>query len=73
MVDSVVRGFADLIGRSNVKFDKFHNIQQVFCKTNLEAQGIHEVRWLSREEAVRRLLEILPAVIVVLKEYNANL
>ncbi|CAI5521503.1 unnamed protein product [Closterium sp. Naga37s-1] len=73
MVDDVIRGFADLISRSNVKYEKFHNIQHVFCKTNLEAQGIHTVRWLSRGEAVRRFLEILPAAIVVLKEYNNDL
>ncbi|CAI5528364.1 unnamed protein product [Closterium sp. Naga37s-1] len=29
MVDDVIRGFADLIGRSNVKYDKFQNIQQI--------------------------------------------
>ncbi|CAI5491358.1 unnamed protein product [Closterium sp. Naga37s-1] len=73
MVDDVIRGFADLISRSNVKYEKFHNIQHVFCKTNLEAQGIHTIRWLSRGEAVRRFLEILPAAIVVLKEYNNDL
>ncbi|CAI7867474.1 unnamed protein product, partial [Closterium sp. NIES-54] len=73
MVDDVIRGFADLISQSNVKYEKFHNIQHVFCKTNLEAQGIHTVRWLSRGEAVRRFLEILPAAIVVLKEYNNDL
>ncbi|CAI7866918.1 unnamed protein product [Closterium sp. NIES-53] len=73
MVDDVIRGFADLILRSNVKYEKFHNIQHVLCKTNLEAQGIHTVRWLSRGEAVRRFLEILPAAIVVLKEFNNDL
>ncbi|CAI7892216.1 unnamed protein product [Closterium sp. NIES-54] len=73
MVDDVIRGFADLISRSNVKYERFHNIQHVFCKTNLKAQGIHTVRWLSRGEAVRRFLEILPAAIVVLKEYNNDL
>ncbi|CAI7853363.1 unnamed protein product [Closterium sp. NIES-53] len=65
MVDDIIRGFADLISRSNVKYEKFHNIQHVFCKTNLGAQGIHTVRWLSRGEAVRRFLEILPAAIVI--------
>ncbi|CAI7844873.1 unnamed protein product [Closterium sp. NIES-53] len=73
MVDDVIRGFADLISRSNVKHEKFHNIQHVFCEMNLEAQGIHTVRWLSRGEAIRRFLEILPAAIVVLKEYNNDL
>ncbi|CAI7806763.1 unnamed protein product [Closterium sp. NIES-53] len=35
--------------------------------------GIHTVRWLSRGEAVARLLEVLPAAIVVLKDYKPDL
>ncbi|CAI5499323.1 unnamed protein product [Closterium sp. Naga37s-1] len=33
-------------------------------------QGIHDVRWLSRGQAVERLCEVLPAVIVLLQEYD---
>ncbi|CAI5516337.1 unnamed protein product [Closterium sp. Naga37s-1] len=73
MVDDVVRAFAEHIGRSSVHYQKFQNLQHIFCQTNLEAQGIHDVRWLSRGEAVNRLLEVLPATVVVLKEYKAEL
>ncbi|CAI5498403.1 unnamed protein product [Closterium sp. Naga37s-1] len=73
MVDDVVRAFAEHIGRSNVHCQKFKNLQQILCQTNLEAQGIHSVRWLSGGEAVNWLLEVLPAAIVVLKEYKKEL
>ncbi|CAI5494602.1 unnamed protein product [Closterium sp. Naga37s-1] len=73
MVDGVVRAFAEHIGRSSVHYTKFQNLQQIFCQTNLEAQGIHAVRWLSCGEAVQRLLDVLPAAIVVLKDYKAEL
>ncbi|CAI7783558.1 unnamed protein product [Closterium sp. NIES-53] len=73
MVDDVVRAFAKHIGRSSVHYQKFQNLQHNFCQTNLEAQGIYAVRWLSRGEAVNRLLEVLPAAVVVLKEYKAEL
>ncbi|CAI7859900.1 unnamed protein product, partial [Closterium sp. NIES-53] len=35
--------------------------------------GIHTARWLSRGEAVAWLLEVLPAAIVVLKDYKPDL
>ncbi|CAI7887315.1 unnamed protein product [Closterium sp. NIES-54] len=35
--------------------------------------GIHEVRWLSRGEAVQHLLDVLPAAVVVLKDYKKEL
>ncbi|CAI5500915.1 unnamed protein product [Closterium sp. Naga37s-1] len=73
MVDDVVQAFAEHIGRSSVDYSKFQNVQRVFCQTNLEAQGIHDVRWLSRGEAVQRLLNVLPAAIVVMKEYKKEL
>ncbi|CAI7912729.1 unnamed protein product [Closterium sp. NIES-53] len=73
MVDDVVRAFAEHIGRSSVHYQIFQNLQQIFCHTYLEAQGIQAVRWLSRGEAVNRLLEVLLAADVVLKEYNAEL
>ncbi|CAI7834355.1 unnamed protein product [Closterium sp. NIES-53] len=68
MIDNVVRAFAEHIGRSCVHYQKFHELQRIFCPTNLEAQGIHEVRWLSRGEAVQRLLDVLPAAVVDYKE-----
>ncbi|CAI5489759.1 unnamed protein product [Closterium sp. Naga37s-1] len=70
MVDEVVRAFSNILGQSGVKYQKFQNLQQVFCKTNLEAQGIFDARWLSRGEALERLLDVLPAAIVLLKEYR---
>ncbi|CAI7761987.1 unnamed protein product, partial [Closterium sp. NIES-54] len=73
MIDDVVRAFSELIGRSGVQCQKFQNLQRVYCKMNLEAQGMHTVRWLSRGEAVARLLEVLPAAIVVLKNYKPDL
>ncbi|CAI7905627.1 unnamed protein product [Closterium sp. NIES-54] len=73
MIDNVVRAFAEHIGRSSVHYQKFHELQHIFCQTNLEAQGIHEVRWLSRGEAVQRLLDVLPVAIVVLKDYKKEL
>ncbi|CAI5525996.1 unnamed protein product [Closterium sp. Naga37s-1] len=73
MVDAVVRAFAEHIGLSSVDYTKFQNLQRVFCQTNLEVQGIHDVRWLSRGEAVQRLLDVHPAAIVVMKEYKKEL
>ncbi|CAI7932840.1 unnamed protein product, partial [Closterium sp. NIES-54] len=73
MIDDVVRAFAEHIGCSIVHYQKFQNLQHIFCHMNLEAQGIHAVRWLSQGEAVNRLLEVLPAAVVVLKEYKAEL
>ncbi|CAI7877564.1 unnamed protein product [Closterium sp. NIES-53] len=70
MVDDAVRAFAEHIGCSSVHYQKFQNLQQIFCQTNLQAQGIHAVRWLSRGEAVNRLLEVLPAAVVELNHLN---
>ncbi|GJP65356.1 hypothetical protein CLOP_g22248 [Closterium sp. NIES-67] len=55
MVDKVIRSLADLLGRSSVWSQRFKYLQRVIHKTNLEVQGIHAIRWLSRGEAVRRL------------------
>ncbi|CAI5524307.1 unnamed protein product [Closterium sp. Naga37s-1] len=73
MVDDVVRAFSEHIGRSSVDYTKFQNLQRVYCQTNLEAQGINDVRWLSRGEAIQRFLDVLPAAIVVLKDYKKDL
>ncbi|CAI5489075.1 unnamed protein product [Closterium sp. Naga37s-1] len=73
MVDEVVHAFSNILRRSGVKYQKFQNQQQVFCKTNLEAQGIFDARWLSRGEALERLLDVLPTAIVLLKEYRQDL
>ncbi|CAI5521769.1 unnamed protein product [Closterium sp. Naga37s-1] len=73
MIDDVVRAFADHIGRSSVDYAKFQELQRIFCQTNLEAQGIIDTRWLARGEAIQRLLDVLPAAIVVMKDYKAAL
>ncbi|CAI5520043.1 unnamed protein product [Closterium sp. Naga37s-1] len=73
MVDDVVRAFSEHIGRSSVDYTKFQNLQRIYCQTNLEAQGINDVRWLSRGEAIQRFLDVLPAAIVVLKDYKKDL
>ncbi|CAI7766651.1 unnamed protein product [Closterium sp. NIES-54] len=72
-IDNIVCAFAEHIGRSSVHYQKFQELQHIFCQTNMEAQGIHEVRWLSCGEAVQRLLDVLPAAIVVLKDYKKEL
>ncbi|CAI7898959.1 unnamed protein product [Closterium sp. NIES-54] len=41
---------------------------RVIYNTNLEVQGIHTVRWLSRGDAVRRLCKVLGACIILLWE-----
>ncbi|GJP70492.1 hypothetical protein CLOP_g1426 [Closterium sp. NIES-67] len=48
----------------------FKDLQKIFTATNLEMQGIHLVRWLSRGGAILRLVAVLPAVIVLLHLYD---
>ncbi|CAI5501993.1 unnamed protein product [Closterium sp. Naga37s-1] len=45
-------------------------MQRVIYNTNLEVQGIHTVRWLSRGDVVRRLCKVLGVCIVLLYENN---
>ncbi|CAI5518126.1 unnamed protein product [Closterium sp. Naga37s-1] len=70
MVDKVVRTVATLLGNSSVRSQRFKYLQRVIYQTNLEVQGIHTVRWLSRGDAVRRLCKVLGACIVLLWEHN---
>ncbi|CAI5486359.1 unnamed protein product [Closterium sp. Naga37s-1] len=70
MVDKVVRTVATLLGNSSVWSQRFKYLQRVIYKTNLEVQGIHTVRWLSRGDAVARLCKVLSACIVLLWEHN---
>ncbi|CAI7868279.1 unnamed protein product [Closterium sp. NIES-54] len=70
MVDKVVRTVATLLGNSSVWSQRFKHLQRVIYQTNLEVQGIHTVRWLSRGDAVRRLCKVLGACIVLLWEHN---
>ncbi|CAI7854989.1 unnamed protein product [Closterium sp. NIES-54] len=68
MVDKVVRTVAAKLGDSSVWSQRFKYMQRVIYNTNLEVQGIHTVRWLSRGDAVRRLCKVLGACIVLLWE-----
>ncbi|CAI7817941.1 unnamed protein product [Closterium sp. NIES-54] len=73
MVDDLIRTVADLLGRLGPRHARFMDLQEVITKTSLELQGIHSVRWLSRGDAVHRLVVVLPAVIVLLKELNSKM
>ncbi|CAI7893861.1 unnamed protein product [Closterium sp. NIES-54] len=68
IVDHVVRSLAELLGRSGNFHLRFKELQEVLCETNLELQGIHSVRWLSRGLAVQRLADNLPAAVILLYE-----
>ncbi|CAI7859876.1 unnamed protein product, partial [Closterium sp. NIES-53] len=52
---------------------RFKELQLEIHQTNLEHQGLFDVRWLSRGDAVARLCRILGAGIVVFIEYNHNM
>ncbi|CAI7883681.1 unnamed protein product [Closterium sp. NIES-53] len=68
IVDHVVHSLAELLGRSGNFHLRFKELQEVLCETNLELQGIHSVRWLSRGLAVQRLADNLPAAVILLYE-----
>ncbi|CAI5488333.1 unnamed protein product [Closterium sp. Naga37s-1] len=68
MVDKVVRKVAANLGESCIWSQRFKYLQRVIYNTNLEVQGIHTVRWLSRGDAVRRLCKVLGACTVLLWE-----
>ncbi|CAI5506765.1 unnamed protein product [Closterium sp. Naga37s-1] len=68
IVDHVVRSLAELLGRSGNFHLRFKELQEVLCETNLELQGIHSVKWLSRGLAVQRLADNLPAAVILLYE-----
>ncbi|CAI7817901.1 unnamed protein product, partial [Closterium sp. NIES-53] len=70
MVDKVVRTVATLLGNSSMCSQRFKYLERVIYQTNLEVQGIHTVRWLSRGDVVRRLCKVLGACIVLLWEHN---
>ncbi|CAI5496123.1 unnamed protein product [Closterium sp. Naga37s-1] len=73
MVDDLIRAVADLLGRSGPRHARFMDLQEVITETSLKVQGIHSVWWLSWGDAVRRLVAVLPAVIVLLKELNSKM
>ncbi|CAI7817601.1 unnamed protein product, partial [Closterium sp. NIES-54] len=73
VVDKVIRTMAEYLGRSGPWHQRFMDLQDVFTSTSLELQGIHAVRWLSRGDAVLRFIAVLPGLIVMLKEWDADL
>ncbi|CAI7895321.1 unnamed protein product [Closterium sp. NIES-54] len=68
MVDSFIRWLSTYLGSSGPWHQRFLDLQEVFTQTNLELQGINYVRWLSRGDALCRLLAVLPGVIVMVHE-----
>ncbi|CAI7731478.1 unnamed protein product [Closterium sp. NIES-53] len=73
MVDNLIRALAEHLGRSSPWHQRFHALQEVFTASNLELQGMHIVRWLSRGDAVLRLVDVFPAAIVMLSEYDLQM
>ncbi|CAI7789861.1 unnamed protein product [Closterium sp. NIES-54] len=73
MVDSLLRQVAEHLGSSGPWHQRFMSLQEVFTATNLELQGIHQVRWLSRGDAILRAVEVFPALIVMLYEWDSTL
>ncbi|CAI5511730.1 unnamed protein product [Closterium sp. Naga37s-1] len=70
LIDYMLKELAEYLGRSHPSHNEFKELQEVFCQTNLELQGIHAVRWLSRGDAITRLVRVLPAVIVLMWEWD---
>ncbi|CAI7860342.1 unnamed protein product [Closterium sp. NIES-53] len=73
MVDSLLRQVAEHLGRSGPWHQRFMLLQEVFTATNLELQGIHQVRWLSRGDAILRAVDVFPALIIMLYEWDSTL
>ncbi|CAI5529353.1 unnamed protein product [Closterium sp. Naga37s-1] len=73
IVDKVVRAVTENLGRSSVNHARFQELQEVICETHLEVQGIKDVRWLSRGDAIQRLVKVFPAAVMVLHETNKKM
>ncbi|CAI7831184.1 unnamed protein product, partial [Closterium sp. NIES-54] len=73
MVDGLIRQVAEYLGRSSPWHQQFLELQELFTATNLELQGIPQVRWLSRGDAVLRTVAVFPALIVMLSEWDETL
>ncbi|CAI5487087.1 unnamed protein product [Closterium sp. Naga37s-1] len=70
IIDQAVRNVAEQLSRSSNWHRGFEHLQEYICETKLELQGIHDVRWLSRGEAVKRFAKVLPATIVLLHDFK---
>ncbi|CAI7881471.1 unnamed protein product [Closterium sp. NIES-54] len=73
MMDGLIRQVAEYLGRSSPWHQRFLELQELFTATNLELQGIHQVCWLSRGDAVLRTVAVFPALIVMLSEWDKTL
>ncbi|GJP66867.1 hypothetical protein CLOP_g23751 [Closterium sp. NIES-67] len=70
IIDEVICMLAETLGRSSIWHDRFHGLQEILLKTFLEMQSIFAIRWLSRGEAILRLVANLPAAVLLLHEYD---
>ncbi|CAI7863552.1 unnamed protein product [Closterium sp. NIES-54] len=70
IVDAAIRALRDIVTKSSVWHERFKELQQEMHKTSLEHQGLFDVRWLSRGDAVQRLCRVLGAAVVVFLEYD---
>ncbi|CAI5525459.1 unnamed protein product [Closterium sp. Naga37s-1] len=70
MIDAAVRAVGEIICRSNIWYERFKELQQEIHKTNPEHQGLFNVRWLSRGDAIARLCRVFGAAIVMILEYK---
>ncbi|CAI7791886.1 unnamed protein product [Closterium sp. NIES-53] len=70
IIVQAVHNVAEQLSRSSNWHWRFEHLQEYICETNLELQGIHDVRWLSRGEAVKRFAKVLPATIVLLHDFK---
>ncbi|CAI7749733.1 unnamed protein product [Closterium sp. NIES-54] len=73
VIDMVIHTVSEHLGWSGLWHKRFTSLQEVSISTSLELQGIHAVRWLSRSDAVLWLVAMLPALIVMLKEWDTKL
>ncbi|GJP50362.1 hypothetical protein CLOM_g9486 [Closterium sp. NIES-68] len=68
VVDQVIKTTAEQLGRSNVRREKFLNLQYAIRKTDLQVLGMIAIWWLSRGEAVMRFCEVLPILLWIWNE-----
>ncbi|CAI7867542.1 unnamed protein product [Closterium sp. NIES-53] len=73
IVDDAIHGLSKIVMRSSVWLERLKELQLEIHQANLEHQGLFDVRWLSRGDAVAHLCRSLGAVIVVFIEYNHSM
>ncbi|CAI7797512.1 unnamed protein product [Closterium sp. NIES-54] len=70
IVDAAIRALGDIVTKSSVWHERFKELQQEMHKTSLEHQGLFDVRWLSRGDAMQRLCRVLGVAVMVFLEYD---